>query len=109
MEKKALKETYKTREIIGGIYKISCTESGEFWIRSAKELDKIQNRFEFYLKTNNHPEPVMRKAWETYGGETFKFEVLEELKKKETQTDRDFKEDIKTLLEMWLEKLEIGQ
>jgi hypothetical protein len=105
MMKKELKENYKTREIIGGVYRLRCSGNGMYWLRSAKELDKAQNRFAFYIKTNNHPEPVMKQAWQTYGAASFSFEVLETLKKKETQTDIEYREDIKTLLEIWTEKL----
>jgi hypothetical protein len=46
----------------------------------------------------------MLKDWKTFGKEAFSFEVLEELEKKESQSDREFKEDLATLLEIWNEK-----
>ncbi|MDK2866095.1 MAG: hypothetical protein PWP51_1583 [Clostridiales bacterium] len=105
MIKKTLKENYKTRDITGGVYRLKCSGNGMFWLRSAKELDKALNRFQFFVKTNSHPEPVMKQAWQTYGAESFSFEILETLEKKETQTDLEYREDIKVLLELWTEKL----
>lgn len=32
------------------------------------------------------------------------FEILEELEKKESQTDREFDQDLQTLLDLWHEK-----
>lgn len=46
----------------------------------------------------------MRDAWMQYGIESFSFDVLEELKKGETQTAQEFAADVKALLEMWQEK-----
>ncbi|MDF2512713.1 MAG: hypothetical protein K0S04_2579 [Herbinix sp.] len=46
----------------------------------------------------------MRSDWEAHGAASFSFTVLEEITKKETQTDREFNEDLKLLLEMWNEK-----
>jgi hypothetical protein len=47
----------------------------------------------------------LQKDWSKQGGEQFVFEVLEELKKGETQTAEEFTADIGILKEMWLEKL----
>jgi hypothetical protein len=44
--------------------------------------------------------------WEKYGTEAFIFEILEELEKKETQSDKEFKDDLDTLKEIWLERLQ---
>ena len=43
-----------------------------------------------------------------YGAASFSFAVLEELQKNETQTDREFAEDVQTLFELWQEKRESG-
>ena len=44
-------------------------------------------------------------ARKRYGPGSFAFEVLEELKKDETQTDREFAQDIGALFELWQERL----
>ncbi len=103
--KKELKENYKNHEIIGGVYCIECSGNGKSWLRSAKEVQTTKNRFLFSISTNSCPEMCMQKEWKQYGAETFSFKVLEELKKEEIQTDREFNEDLNVLLEFWAIKL----
>jgi hypothetical protein len=47
----------------------------------------------------------MIREWQAYGPEAFSFEVLEEVKREEDQTEKEFMEDIQVLLEIWHEKL----
>ncbi|MGE4509286.1 MAG: GIY-YIG nuclease family protein [Eubacteriaceae bacterium] len=101
--KKALKEQYKNKQIVGGIYGIRCGE--KIWLKSTKDLEGQKNRFAFSVKTDSCPEPAMLKDWKSCGREAFSFDVLEELEKKESQTDREFKEDLAVLLEIWREKI----
>lgn len=42
--------------------------------------------------------------WNRYGASSFVFETLEEITKKETQSDLEFADDLETLLEMWNER-----
>lgn len=104
LQKKDRKEHYKNRAIIGGIYKITCNGNNNFWIRSTTNMQGSKNRFEFFLSTSSCPETGMIKSWSQFGASSFTFDILEEIKKKETQTEREFSEDVKTLLELWKEK-----
>ncbi|HHV09073.1 MAG TPA: GIY-YIG nuclease family protein [Clostridiales bacterium] len=103
--KKELQTQYKNRTVVGGVYCIKCNESGRVWLKSARDILGQRNKFEFFTSTNSCPEPGMRPDWEQYGAASFSFSVLEEISKKETQTDREFNEDLKLLLELWMEKL----
>lgn len=47
----------------------------------------------------------MAQVWKQHGASAFSFEVLEEIEKKEAQTDREFSDDVAVLLELWTEKL----
>ncbi len=104
--KRDLQAQYKNRSIIGGIYSIRCNGSGQVWLKSTKDLQGQKNKFVFFTSTNSCPEPGMRSDWEKYGAASFSFDVLEELTKKETQTDLEFNQDLKLLLEMWSDKLQ---
>ena len=104
LTKKELYQQYKDREVIGGIYCIKCHGNDHKWIKSTKDLQSAKKRFEFSIMINSCPEIIMDVDWKQYGASSFSFEVLEEMKKSETQTLREFSEDIAVLLEMWLEK-----
>ncbi len=106
LTKRELKENYKNRKVTGGIYCITCVGNHRRWMKSTRNIEGERNRYHFFLSTNSCPEPGMLKEWNQYGAESFSFTVLEEIEKGETQTDREFAEDIAVLLQMWTEKLE---
>lgn len=102
---KVLKEQYKNRVLIGGVYCIKCNDEMIPWIRATTDLQRAKNRFQFSLSMNSAPEPCMLDAWNEFGGSAFSFEIIEEIQKKKTQTAGEFLEDVNTLLEIWTEKL----
>lgn len=106
--KKELKNAFRAKPAVGGVYRIRCAGNGRAWLKAAKNLEGARNRFEFAVSTDLCPEPGMRAEWERYGTKSFSFEVLEELKRKETQTEREFADDLGVLLELWQEKSEQG-
>ena len=101
LTKKELKEQYKNRTCIGGIYCVTCTEGSKQWLRATIDLKSSKNRFDFSISTNSCPETDMMEEWNRYGGSSFAFETLEEIIKKDTQSDREFDDDVEILLEMW--------
>lgn len=107
--RKELKEQYKNRTRIGGVYRIICKVNEEQWIRTTMDMQGAKNRFLFSVSMDSYPEQAMAKAWKQYGKSAFSFEVLEELQMSETQTEQEFLEDINTLLEIWNEKHSIGK
>lgn len=107
--RKELKEQYKNRTRIGGVYCIKCNVNGEQWIRTTMDIQGSKNRFSFSLSMDSYPEQCMETAWKKYGKSAFSFEVLEELQMSETQTEQEFLADINTLLEIWNEKCFVGK
>ncbi len=107
--RRELKQLYKNREIVGGVYRISCSGNHRTWLKSTKNLQEQQNRFRFFVSGNSCPEPGMHAEWKQFGPDAFSFTVLEELKKGELQTDAEFAQDIKTLYELWLNRQSGGQ
>ncbi len=103
--KKALKAQYKNRTVIGGVFRIRCDAAGQAWLRATTDLQGSKNRFAFSISTDLCAESCMADAWKRHGAAAFSFEVLETLEKKETQTDREFSDDIAILNALWAEKL----
>ncbi|AIF52943.1 GIY-YIG nuclease family protein [Pelosinus sp. UFO1] len=102
--KKDLKEQYKNRVIIGGVYCVRCSGADNLWLRATTDIQGSKNRFAFSVSTNSCPEMCMSESWKQFGATTFSFEILEKIEKKETQTTREFSDDVNTLLELWIEK-----
>ncbi len=108
-KRKELQNAYKNRTVIGGIYYIKCSGNQRIWLRSTVNMEGTKNRVLSSQKLKGAPEPAMLRECNEYGWESFSFVVLEELKKEDNQTDKEFADDIATLLEMWTEKYECGE
>lgn len=106
--RRGMKNQYKNSKQIGGVYRIRCDQAGESWLRASANLQAAKNRFAFQCSTNLCPESVMSRAWERCSAAGFTFEILEEIEQKETQTPREFSEDVAALLELWMEKQSAG-
>lgn len=104
MMKKELKEEYRNRTVIGGVYSIKCDITGSEWVKVTKDLSGQRNKFNFAVMTNSCLDNTMNKEWNQYGPTAFSFTVLEELKKAQAQTESEFKADLDLLRELWIEK-----
>lgn len=106
---KELKEKYKNRVRIGGVYCIKCKDTNDLWIRGTKDIHSSKNRFAFSVSMNSCPELCMADQWKLPGPGAFTFEILEEIEKEDTQTEGEFEEDINSLVEYWNEKIKIPE
>jgi len=80
---------YKKRASVAGIYAIRCGATGEVWVGQALDLDKIQNRVWFSLRTGGHSNPDLQRAWSAHGKAGLSFETLERLKEEGLSYVRD--------------------
>lgn len=94
--KRQISFQYKSKRLIGGICRISCTAGGE-WLMSSVDIEGLKNRFAFARATGSCVLPAMRAQWEKYGKDAFSFEVLETLEQSEGQSREDFARDIAQL------------
>jgi len=62
-----------------GIYKITNTENGKFYIGSSKNIEERWNDHKQYLRGKYHINPKLQHAWNFYGEDKFIFEVIEEV------------------------------
>lgn len=60
-----------------GIYRITCTSTGKFYIGSAINLRARCLNHRRTLRRNTHRSPKLQRAWDKYGEEAFTFEVIE--------------------------------
>lgn len=61
-----------------GVYKITNTISGDFYIGSARiSFHKRWSKHKWQLRTNKHPNKHMQNSWNKYGETAFNFSILE--------------------------------
>jgi group I intron endonuclease len=60
-----------------GIYKIINTYNGNYYVGSSKDIDRRWNEHLKKLKSGNHQNILLQRAWNKYGENNFKFKVIE--------------------------------
>lgn len=103
-DRSSLKQAYKQRKVTGGVGVVRNTADGRVLIESATDIDAKRNRFSFAKSSGLCIYPKLDKDWARLGPSAFEYEVLEELVKQEDETEKQFKEDLKLLELIWLEK-----
>lgn len=104
--KKELINEYKQRKIVGGIFRVTNKKNGMYLLNYAANIKARQNAFDFTVSTSSCFHPKLRNDWAVFGANAFIFEILETLKKKEGQSQEEFLDDLKTLEQMWSDKLD---
>lgn len=104
MDKKEIIRKYKEQRAVGGVYAIKCAENGKLWLRGDTNLTGAENRYNFALMTGSCVAPKLATDWKKYGASAFSFVVLESITQGETQTQREFSDDVAALEQLWREK-----
>ena len=108
MDRRAeLKTAYKNRPKNMGVYQIRNLANGKIYIGSALNLDSRFNLFEMVSKYGGGwaGNTQLTKEMKEFGMENFVIEILDQLKENDDPL-YDYSEDLKTLEELWLEKLQ---
>jgi hypothetical protein len=104
--RKELRAAFKEQKDIGGICAIKNTANGKILVLPVINLRAYKSRFEFSQQTGSCAEEKLLSEWEKYGAKGFTLEILEELERMEEQTPKEFRNDLNTLKEIWLEKFD---
>ncbi len=88
-----------------GIFQIRNEVSGRIFVGSSMDLAAMFNRIRFQLFAGAHPNKELEADWKRLGADKFTFEVLEELVPRE-DANYDYRADLETLEDLWLEKLQ---
>ena len=102
---KELLAQYRERKVVGGICLVRCGTNGRSLLLPAADPESQRSRFAFAVSTNSPLLPAMAADWQNFGAGDFTFEVLEELEKGPTQTDREFHADLELLSQLWRSRL----
>ena len=105
MDKKAVKLAYKASRRPMGIFQIRNEVSGRIFVGSSMDLAAMFNRIRFQLFAGAHPNKELEADWKRLGADKFTFEVLEELVPR-VDVNYDYRADVETLEDLWLEKLQ---
>ena len=103
--KKELKHQFQEIEIVAGVYQIKNKVNGKFFVESTKNLKTI-NGVKFMLNNNTHMNKELQSDWNEFGKEMFSFEILETLKKDESDPYFNEKEALKVMEQKWLDQLQ---
>ena len=72
-----------------GIYKITNLKNGKFYIGSSKDIERRWWEHTNELDKNIHINKKLQNAWNFYGKDNFKFEIIEELKNEKLLLERE--------------------
>jgi DNA-binding CsgD family transcriptional regulator len=102
--RKELIQQYKEMKTEAGVYQIRNTKNQKVLVIATPNL-KTMNGRRHELRLGSYKNQQLQEDWNKYGEESFAFEVLEVLKKKEDGYF-DEKDELKKLNEKWCQKLQ---
>lgn len=103
LEKKELINIYKQQEVEMGIIQIYNTVTGYSFVDICSNLYKPFEGIKFQLNLGRFKVKRLQEEWNKYGEGAFNFEVVEKLEHTEGATEKEKIDDLKELLEMWVD------
>lgn len=104
INKKQLTKDYKLQKHPAGIFAVHNIADNKMFIGTSKDLPAVLRRFDFTLKMGSFPFDGLIEDYKKLGDKNFEIKVLDKLDIKD-ETENDIDRDLKTLEEMWVEKL----
>jgi hypothetical protein len=106
MSRKEKIKEYKTSLRPMGIVQVKNTRNGRVYLAASANTAGTINSIKFQLKMGTFlPSPDLAKDWKEMGEQSFVVEVLDELKPVDDDPTHDYRDDLKALEAMWMEKL----
>jgi hypothetical protein len=105
MNRKELIREYKETHRPMGVFQIRNKSNEKVFIDSSLNVPGKINRHRFALNAGSHASKSLQADWNELGADLFEFEVLEDVAPRESP-DYDYKSDLETLEDLWLEKLQ---
>lgn len=102
--KKELRDEYKTKKFRIGVFQIRNAVNGKVYVDCSIDLDAIWNRTRMELNFGNHRNDTLQKEWKEFGEDSFKYEILSEIKQKDAD-NVDYNSEVKVLTEMFIDEL----
>jgi hypothetical protein len=103
IDKKKLKEEYKTVVQPKGIFALRNTENGKVFLGSSLNLKNKDLTLKMSLNNGNHFNFALQEDWNKCGEDAFIYEVLETLELKD-DTTYNYSEDLEILEMLWVDK-----
>ncbi|QGU95953.1 DUF2087 domain-containing protein [Clostridium bovifaecis] len=101
--KKELINSYKQQEVEMGIIRVYNTMTGYSFLDICRNLYKPFEGIKFQLNLGRFKVKSFQEEWNKYGEQAFAFEIVEKLKPVEGATDKEKIDDLKELLQMWVD------
>ncbi|AKG34194.1 GIY-YIG nuclease family protein [Paenibacillus durus] len=110
-KKKELASAYAQSFRPMGVYQIRNVKNGKILVLGSMDLTGAKNRLEFLQQTNINNINELKQDWKEYGGDSFVFEELDQIKPREEILNdiselNEYQEEVDALLELWIEKLQ---
>lgn len=105
MDKKELKKQYMQALRPMGVFQIKNVVNNKIFIGSSVNINGKLNSIKFQLEMGSYINKELQKDFYNLGEKNFLFETLDVLDPKQ-DPDYDYKEDLETLEDMWLDKLQ---
>jgi len=101
--KEAMAE-YRQMRFSMGVLQIRNLSNGKVLLDSGLNLPALVNRHRFQLELGAHPNRLLQLDWNQFGAEAFRFEMVAEVERMESEPDRDYRDDVKALEALWREE-----
>jgi hypothetical protein len=70
-------ETSMLQKKVSGVYKITCRDTGKFYIGSSIDIEGRWRKHRWFLCKGIHPNPYLQAVWNKYGLDSLEFCIIE--------------------------------